>query len=876
MSRAALVGAKPGSRVACSVALGLALTVAARAECQVSDSASLPRSVTITPGLRYRAGWVHRVFFGDHYRRLWATPIEVPVLALDRFAGGLTPTRMGGGLQTKSLRFEGSDGLQYVFRSVDKDPSAALPPSLRESLVEKIVQDQISAAHPTGAVVVAPLLEAAGVLHAKPQLVVMPDDARLGEFRQDFAGMLGTIEERPTEGEDDEPGFAGADRVVGSLELFERLERGPNNRVDSRALLAARLLDVYLGDWDRHQDQWRWARFGEPPFLWRPIPRDRDQAFTKLDGFLLWLARFSQPQLVGFDVDYPSMRNLTWNARDLDRRLLVDLERTVWDSTAVALQARLTDSVIGEAVGRLPLAHRQANGELLAQALRERRDELRRVANEFYELLAGHVDVHATDEDELVEVTRVDDALVEVTISSAEGDGDAATPPYYRRRFDRAETEEVRLYLHGGDDRAVVRGNVGQSITVRIMGGGGDDVLIDSGRVRSGAKTRFYDHRGDNTFVRGRRTSVDRRDPRPHPSEEFAPPPPAGLKPPPPDWGHLWLPLPWTYYDPDLGFLLGGGAVYQQFGFRSDPYRYAVRVRAGYATTERTGRVELGLEVPDAIGRATGQLEARFSGIDVIRFHGLGNDSRIPRGEAFYRVEQKQFRVRPAVAVPLTPSMHLSLGTVFQVARTTLEDGTLLDSLRPYGVGTFKQLGADVELQLDTRNRTGAPSRGVLFAASGTAYPAILSGDSAFARVRGEFATYLSASIPTEPTLALRVGGEKIWGRFPFFEAAFLGGSGTVRGFRKQRFGGDASLFGNAELRLVLSRISVLLPGDIGVFGLADAGRVFLSGESSDTWHSAFGGGLWLSFLDRASTLSVAVARSDEETGVYVRGGFLF
>ena len=38
-----------------------------------------------------------------------------------------------------------------------------------------------------------PLLEAVGLKSAPPRLYVMPDDPALGEFRQEFAGMLGTL-----------------------------------------------------------------------------------------------------------------------------------------------------------------------------------------------------------------------------------------------------------------------------------------------------------------------------------------------------------------------------------------------------------------------------------------------------------------------------------------------------------------------------------------------------------------------------------------------------------------------------------------------------------------------------------------------------------
>ena len=123
--------------------------------------------------------------------------------------------------------------------------------------------DRINAiAKSAGALVVAPILEALGVLHAEPRLVVMPrDSARLGQFAAEFGGMLGTIEERPEES-DEGTGFGGAADIISTEKLLEELRESPNDRVDARAYLAARLTDIYLGDWDRHADQWRWARFG--------------------------------------------------------------------------------------------------------------------------------------------------------------------------------------------------------------------------------------------------------------------------------------------------------------------------------------------------------------------------------------------------------------------------------------------------------------------------------------------------------------------------------------------------------------------------------------------------------------------------------------
>src|SRR6185503_1432708 len=201
----------------------------------------------------YQAGSFARLLFGETYRPLWMTPIKVPVLSLERYAGGLRPTQRGGSMQTKSLRFAGADGREYVFRSVDKDPSPSLPPELRGSYASRILQDLISAAHPTGALVVASLLDGAGVLHATPQLMALPDDPRLGEYRSEFAGMWGWVEVRPTDDpEDGGAGFAGASKVISSEKLLERIDKHADERADARAYLTARLVDVFVGDWDRH------------------------------------------------------------------------------------------------------------------------------------------------------------------------------------------------------------------------------------------------------------------------------------------------------------------------------------------------------------------------------------------------------------------------------------------------------------------------------------------------------------------------------------------------------------------------------------------------------------------------------------------------
>ena len=451
------------------------------------------RNVVTAAGERYRAGPVHRLVLGRHYRDLWTTPIEVEVLDLSTFAGGITPLRRGGGLSTRALRFLGSDGREYTFRSVDKDPTPLLNSILRESLIDDVVQDGISAAHPYGALVAAPLLEAAGVLHVTPVLRIMPDIPALGEFRADFAGMLGLIEERPDENEGERTPFEDAVRVIGHERLTERVDESPRDRVDARAFLTARVVDIFLGDWDRHRRQWRWATYDDgDERSWVPVPTDRDQAFSKFDGIVPRILSLYMPQFVRFEETYPSIDRLHWNGRALDRQFLSGLERPVWDSIAASVQASLTDDVIEEAVGSLPPEIFAKNGPELMGALKVRRDNLREPVVNLYELLVEAVDLHATDMSDLAIIDRTDPDFVTVSLA----DSERAEAPYLQRRFSAEETREIRLYMKMGDDRISVRGDGGSGIKIRVVGGRGDDVFqVEDSRQG----VYLYDSEGQNT-----------------------------------------------------------------------------------------------------------------------------------------------------------------------------------------------------------------------------------------------------------------------------------------------------------------------------------------------------------------------------------------
>src|SRR5438034_6263008 len=332
-------------------------------------------------------------------------------------------------------------------------------------------------------------------------------------------------------------------------------------------------------------------------------------------------------------------------------------------------------------------------------------------------------------------------------------------------------------------------------------------------------------------------------------------------------WSPRTVPLFGVSYSPDIGLQLGAGLAHTRYGFRALPASTRLIVTAEYATGAERFRARADGEFRRPLAPAILSVEALASGLELIRFYCFGNTSDASQPDSVYRVGQQQFWLAPTVSVPLTPRVRLTLGPLARYTRTRPDAGTLLGRTGPYyGGGDFGEVGLRLVLEFDTRDAPAAPAGGAYLRLAGQGYPAAWDVVESFGIVSAEASTYLSVGDPPIGTLALRVGGAQVSGTAPFNDAVYVGGATTVRGYAEQRFAGSSGAYANAELRL---RVGAFSAGDVGLLALADAGRVWVTGEASDRWHGAAGGGLWLAWRHtRANTLSIAAARSPERPAI--------
>jgi len=841
------------------VAAALAVSAVSSAGAQNPTARNVGRdSVIVVPGEIYKAGSFHRFFLGDNYRDIWTTPIKVPVLDLRKFHGGLKPTKKGGGAQTVSLRFEAADGSEWAFRSVRKGFSI-LPEQYRGTIIWYIVRDEGSASHPLGAIAAAPIQTVAGVLHPTPTVAMMPDDPVLGEFKEEFAGMLGELEEHPTV-PDKGPGFAGADKIIGSDTLLDRINADPKTRVDAIALLTARELDMLIGDNDRHPDQWKWARLGKKDDApWEPIATDRDKAFVSYEGLIMSIARFFQPSLITFGKEYPNPTHLFANAGEFDRRMLGSLDKSVWDSVATSLMERITDPVIDNALRALPPQYANNSREISAK-LKARRNGLRGVADRYYHELWRVADIHGTDADDQATVVRSGEGLVDVRIQS----GNSA--PYFERRFDLNETKEIRIYLHGGDDRATVDGNVRRSIPVRIIGGNGTNTFVDQSTV--GGKrnpTRFYDA-GAVQDVKYAKDTVDEKiniDNAFNHSFNRRPWVRAygELIPPLTDNGTKVRPVLGLHSQRGLGPYPVVGLARYSYGFRKVPYSSLAEADVAFSAASTRFRVRSNLDKRFEGSDVHTPVTAHMSQFEVVQFHGFGNDVPDLRGR-LYDVRQRQWDLNPGIGKSFSPVSDVSIGPVVRYTSTDSLANRFIAQQHPYGFAKFGQAGLRLKVHLDSRYVPDSLKPRFVFDVVGAGYPAMWDVVNHYESVDGWAAAFFTLPVPKKPVLAFRAGGKKLWGSYPYFDAAFLGGSETFRTEERQRYVGDASAYGSAELRVPIAKFPFILPLDVGALGFTDVGRVYVNGNSPGGWHTASGAGLWFGYLNPGLNFNILYTNS--------------
>ncbi|RAW00961.1 BamA/TamA family outer membrane protein [Pseudochryseolinea flava] len=849
-----------------------------------------PATVTVHASDRYNheSKWL-----GKNYRQEWRQDITVPVINLDTVYGGLKIVQKGGGMQTLSLRLEDKKGNEYTLRSVEKFPEKAVPEMLKKTFAQDLVQDQISAAHPYGALVVPFLAEAAGIYHTNPTVVFIPDDPNLGIYRREFANVLALFEERPAGEAKDKPHFGNADKVISTDKVLLKLAEDSDNSVDQEFVVRSRLFDLTIGDWDRHDDQWRWAVIKDKKKeTYRPIPRDRDQAFFYSDGWLasFWSRRWILPKFEGFRDEVNWTPGFMFNARYFDRSFLNGLSKEQWITQAKSLQAALTDDVIQQSILKFPKELYQHHGDEIVRKIKARRDQLTRYAGEHYAFLAKEVNVVASDKKDWFTVSHESNGDVRVDVFKINKSNEKSSH-YYSRVFHPEETKEIRLFGLGGEDVFEVNGEAKGKIRLRVIGGNG----IDSVANQSDLRVALYDQTGDVKISGSNISEKLSDDPAVNTYDRKA------YRYP------LLAPLVYGNFNNDDGIFIGGGFLWTKHGFRKQPYKSQHLFLASYAPLTSSYNFKYDGRFNQVLGKWGVDVDLDWKAPNFVNnFFGMGNETEfdreideveeydLERAVDFYRVRLEQVDYRVKLTHPIGSYAKIKFGPAFQkveiedpesdearfiVGYAASQEEPLLDEEKSF-------MGGIVDFEVDHRDHKALTTRGVLLKHSSMVMKGIQRNAGDYTSHNTALSFYHTFRLPARVTFAIRAGGGFNTGNFELYQAQILDGKTELRGYRKTRFYGDSRIFTNSEVRIrIASFRSYLFPAHFGVNAFYDAGRVWYQDEfgndpsttdgTSSMWHNGIGGGLWFTPFN-LTVLSTEFAHGEEGNMFYIRLGFLF
>lgn len=609
---------------------------------------------------------------------------------------------------------------------------------------------------------------------------------------------------------------------------------------------------MLVGDWDRHQDQWRWAQFDQPngDKLYRPIPRDRDQVFSNFDGALLNLMRAisgSTKQLQVYDEELKDIEWMNAAGVKLDRVLVQQAELKTWLEQAEFLMNNVTDEVIDEAFKAIPEEVQDENLKSIKEKLKGRRSNMRDIAERYYEYLSSLVILTGTDKDDYIEVIRASKGRTRIKISRII-DGEKGEV-IVDRTFVKDLTRDIWIYGLDDDDIFEVTGDEDDLIYVRLVGGLGNDVY----RIKEGRRTKIYDHYSkENTIEERNGVNVKTTDVYNLNLFDFN----KNIS----SSGGLG---PKAGYNPDDGLFLGFEISRTRNGFQRNPFSQQHIISATYAFATRGIDARYSGEFANIFEDWNLELQARFTNQDFTRnFFGFGNETVNLDDELDFDYNRVKISIASVAAGILKKAdfgSDYGFRAVFDGISVEDSPDRFINEFAPAPDEDFYERdyfgGLEAEYRYHSADNENNPTQGMTFLLNVGGKTEFQQPENVFGYVNSNIRFFNALTLDkklvlkTDVRYKVRIGED-----YRFFQAATLGGDNGLRGFRNERFTGKTALVGGADFRYTFNTIKTkTLPLQIGVFGGGDLGRVWAKDITSEVWHNDYGGGLWLTAAESLS-----------------------
>ncbi|WP_411768503.1 metallophosphatase [Winogradskyella sp. A3E31] len=819
----------------------------------------------------------YKWFWGEHYRDLYGKEITAPVVFLDDLPDNVRAITEGGGNQSRSLRLIDDNENEYTVRELRKSGVRFIQSKIKdhyvleymnETVAEDIVQDYYTTAHPYAQFAVGELLNAIEIPHANPRIIYLPKQERLGRFNENYGDKLYMFEEHVGDENKGFDTFGNADDIISTKDMLLELQEDKDARIDEDLYLRARLFDLLIGDWDRHEDQWRWALHEQDDGteLYKPIPRDRDQAFPIYDGVFPVILKLVSPLARNMQSYAPDIHNVkTFNNAVfyLDKAFINKADWNDWKTQVEYLQTNLTDAVIDSAFDNLLEDTKDETTERIKSILKQRRGNMLQIANDYYNYFKEHEVVVATTKDNTIAIERMPNGKTKVSILHKD-------KPYFENTYSKSETKEIWIYALDGDDTITVTGKGNDLIKLKIFGGEEKDIYD----IQNNRAVKIYDYKSKkNTFknpVSKMLTDsydINNYDPQ---KRKYS--------------NNILLPA--IGFDPDAGLNFGLKNTFTRYDLLRNPFSSSHTLGASYYSATQGFEFNYYGEFAHVFYKWNLGLDARITSANfAVNFFGFGNETIYDDDAVdmdFNRVKISQWHFEPSLIYKTDGNVdaHISAKIESYDLQDT-ENGFAEQFFDPTNDVFERQMYAGGEVGIHFNNKESLlafPRRGMeLGIVAGYKQNIDNQFDNSFVYVTPTVSFIYPFHDSGMVTLATKAQADFRFGDdYEFYHAARVGGNNSLRGFRNDRFLGKTSLFQTTDLRLCLLEVRTgFIPLRMGLTGGYDLGRVWADNDNSDKWHSSYGGSFFINGF-QALTLNIGYYVSTEDARLLFSAGFRF
>ncbi|MFC4261977.1 hypothetical protein ACFOWM_03740 [Ferruginibacter yonginensis] len=640
---------------------------------------------------------------------------------------------------------------------------------------------------------------------------------------------------------------------INTATLLQNLLTSNQYSVDDELYLKNRLFDMWVGVYDHNETQWQWGieqtNTGTKYF---PIAVNYNTAFTTSNGKLtnLFNSVAQLNTIHSFKNKIKDIAIFNEASIHIDQLLLNQLSLTQWQQLAAQLQNSLTDSVINNAVNNLPANFNAATKNNIAFTLKNRRTQLQKWATEYYYFLAKEVVIPTTAANEILQITPVNNNALSITISNA-----VLNKLVYKRVFKNNETKQIRLYSINGEDVYQLP-NQTNGLKIIIISGAAKNIYVkDTNQITPNSKVIIYDYQQTLTFQNIKQSSDSNINRYHYDDFKFSK---KGVS-------------PIFYYDNADRFYLGIIYKLTQQRWPKKPFAYQHYIDFRYSIMQNAYSGTYKSTYKAITGKWDLNNYINYDAVRWTNFYGLGNASTLnTKNRDFYRMRSKEFIVKMNLEKTIANQQKWSIGGSYKTYRLLNDSSRYIAKQNIYNTPSLKShesfVGADATYIYQKINDSLIPTKGFALKIKSNITTNTTSAATVF-KIGTEANYFLPLS--KKWSIVLRAGGSTLAGKPQFFQYDYVGGTETLRGYQRERFYGNSTIFNQNEIRYFTNVQSYLYNGPIGFFGLYDVGKVWLKGETNRIWHTGYGLGFTLAPFKKL-IVSTSYAFSKEDSNLHI------